>query len=372
MTSRPSSDQTWQPIDGRVALIAPASAIATDVLEATLRQLEVHGVDYHLGRHVEARYRYLAGTVEQRLEDLHNAFDMPDITAVWCLRGGYGCGQLLPGLDWGRLQAASPRPLIGFSDISVLLSAFHRHGLPAIHGPVATGLGLSPLSAPREQQERLASQASVSRLLAGIDHELPVQHLGGHKQRVEGALIGGNLTALACMAGTLGGLHAPRGRSWSWRTSANPTTAWSAASGNCSKASTRASSARSAWARSPIARARKSPTAWSGSSANTPPPSRCRSTTTYPAGMVRRTEPGLTGRPQCSRETGCAGRDGARHSPYAREGGGECRWNGANPSGIRPRRAAAATPAAGRPALPGRRHRGCAVRRCRRAGRRCA
>ncbi|WP_244226072.1 hypothetical protein, partial [Pseudomonas aeruginosa] len=26
MTSRPSSDQTWQPIDGRVALIAPASA----------------------------------------------------------------------------------------------------------------------------------------------------------------------------------------------------------------------------------------------------------------------------------------------------------------------------------------------------------
>ncbi|MBH7980785.1 LD-carboxypeptidase, partial [Clostridioides difficile] len=167
---------------GRVALIAPASAIATDVLEATLRQLEVHGVDYHLGRHVEARYRYLAGTVEQRLEDLHNAFDMPDITAVWCLRGGYGCGQLLPGLDWGRLQTASPRPLIGFSDISVLLSAFHRHGLPAIHGPVATGLGLSPLSAPREQQERLASLASVSRLLAGIDHELPVQHLGGHKQ----------------------------------------------------------------------------------------------------------------------------------------------------------------------------------------------
>ncbi|MFO6378335.1 LD-carboxypeptidase, partial [Pseudomonas aeruginosa] len=102
-------------------------------------------------------------------------------------------------------------PLIGFSDISVLLSAFHRHGLPAIHGPVATGLGLSPLSAPREQQERLASLASVSRLLAGIDHELPVQHLGGHKQRVEGALIGGNLTALACMAGTLGGLHAPAG-----------------------------------------------------------------------------------------------------------------------------------------------------------------
>ncbi|MFP8911246.1 LD-carboxypeptidase, partial [Pseudomonas aeruginosa] len=179
MTPRPSSDQTWQPIDGRVALIAPASAIATDVLEATLRQLEVHGVDYHLGRHVEARYRYLAGTVEQRLEDLHNAFDMPDITAVWCLRGGYGCGQLLPGLDWGRLQAASPRPLIGFSNIPVLLSAFHSHGQPAIHGPAATGPGLSRLSAPSEQQARLATLASVRRWLAGSAHDRPWQHPAG-------------------------------------------------------------------------------------------------------------------------------------------------------------------------------------------------
>lgn len=210
MTSRPSSDQTWQPIDGRVALIAPASAIATDVLEATLRQLEVHGVDYHLGRHVEARYRYLAGTVEQRLEDLHNAFDMPDITAVWCLRGGYGCGQLLPGLDWapaGGLAAATDR--------------FLRHlGVAQRFPPPRPACDPRPgghrtrsvaAERPREQQERLASLASVSRLLAGIDHELPVQHLGGHKQRVEGALIGGNLTALACMAGTLGGLHAPAG-----------------------------------------------------------------------------------------------------------------------------------------------------------------
>ena len=205
------SDLTWSPIAGRVALVAPASSIAEDVFEATLRQLEVLGIDYHLGEHAESRYRYLAGTLEQRLEDFHRAFELPDVGAVWCLRGGYGCAQLVPQLDWARLQAASPRPLIGFSDISILLSAFHRHGLPAIHGPVASALGLQPLSAPTEQRERLASLASVSRLLSGEDRHLPAAHLNGPKHAVEGELIGGNLTALASTAGTLAALHAPAG-----------------------------------------------------------------------------------------------------------------------------------------------------------------
>lgn len=205
------SELTWSPIAGRVALVAPASSIAEEVFEATLRQLEVLGIDYHLGEHAEARYRYLAGTVEQRLEDFHKAFELPDVSAVWCLRGGYGCAQLVPKLDWARLRAASPRPLIGFSDISILLSAFHRNGLPAIHGPVASALGLQPLSAPTEQRERLASLASLSRLMAGDERQLPAAHLMGPKQAVEGPLIGGNLTALASTAGTVAALHAPAG-----------------------------------------------------------------------------------------------------------------------------------------------------------------
>ncbi|MNZ40790.1 Murein tetrapeptide carboxypeptidase [compost metagenome] len=205
------SPHSWAPINGRAALVAPASAIADEVLEATLCQLEVLGIDYHLGRHAGSRHRYLAGTLEQRLEDFHEAFELPDMAAVWCLRGGYGCAQLVPHLDWARLQAASPRPLIGFSDISVLLSAFHRHGLPAIHGSVATSLGLQPLRAPSEQRERLASLASVSQVLAGDCRSLPLHHLSGPKRRVEGPLIGGNLTALASAAGTVAELYAPAG-----------------------------------------------------------------------------------------------------------------------------------------------------------------
>ena len=195
--------------DGRIALIAPASAIADEVFEATVAQLEVLGIDYHLGRHVRARHRYLAGTVEQRLDDLHQAFSLPDVKAVWCLRGGYGCAQLLPGIDWRLLKAASPRPLIGYSDLSLLLGAFAERGLPAIHGPVATALGHQTLAAPSGQRERLASMQSLWNLLRGQPMQLPVQWLSGPQSPVSGPLIGGNLTALASGCGTAAQLVLP-------------------------------------------------------------------------------------------------------------------------------------------------------------------
>lgn len=191
-----------QVFDGRLALIAPAAAIAEEVLEATLAQLDVLGIRYHLGRHVRARHRYLAGTPEQRLEDLHLAFSLPDISAVWCLRGGYGCAQLVADIDWALLRQASPRPLIGFSDLSILLDAFQQRGLPAIHGPVATALGHQALSAPGGQRERLASMQALWSLLKGQHRRLPLRHISGPQQAIEGTLQGGNLTALASVCGT--------------------------------------------------------------------------------------------------------------------------------------------------------------------------
>lgn len=196
-----------QTFDGRLALIAPAAAIAEDVLEATLAQLEVLGVHYHLGQHVRARHRYLAGTPEQRLEDLHQAFAMPDIAAVWCLRGGYGCAQLLADIDWPLLHQASPRPLIGFSDLSIMLSAFAQQGLPAIHGPVATALGHQVLSAPSGQRERLASMQALWDLLKGQHRQLPLHHISGPQHPIDGTLQGGNLTALASVCGTDAGMR---------------------------------------------------------------------------------------------------------------------------------------------------------------------
>ncbi len=49
--------------------------------------------------------------------------------------GGWTAALVLPHLDFDLLREAQV-PLIGYSDVSVLLWAYEAHGIPAIHGPM--------------------------------------------------------------------------------------------------------------------------------------------------------------------------------------------------------------------------------------------
>ncbi|MFC0337017.1 murein tetrapeptidase LD-carboxypeptidase Serine peptidase. MEROPS family S66 [Kushneria avicenniae] len=189
-----------------VALIAPAGAVLPERIEATCVLLEQMGYIPRLMDNARARHRYLAGTVEQRLADFHAAFHLPDVAAVWCLRGGYGCAQLIDHIDWARLPNV---PLIGYSDISVLLSAFHAHDRRTIHAPVATELALLEQANGAEAEARSAAMASIAPALRGDGGHMNATHVAGPAVDLSGPLIGGNLTTLASVAGTSGALHVP-------------------------------------------------------------------------------------------------------------------------------------------------------------------
>lgn len=191
-----------------VALIAPAGAVSPERIDTTCALLTAMGYTPRLMDHARARHRYLAGTVEQRLEDFHAAFNLADVAAVWCLRGGYGCAQLIDHIDWDALPDV---PLLGYSDISVLLSAFHARGRRAHHTPVATELALCEQADGLERQARLEAMASIAPLLAGDGGHMNATHVAGPTAPVEGVLIGGNLTTLASVAGTPAALHVPQG-----------------------------------------------------------------------------------------------------------------------------------------------------------------
>ncbi|HET7313211.1 LD-carboxypeptidase [Salinisphaera sp.] len=188
------------PLAGRrVALIAPAGGVNDDRIDTMLAVLEAAGVDALLGAHAREHHRYLAGTAEARLADLHWAYQLPDVAAVWCLRGGYGSAHLVEHIDWPRIR--SDVPLIGFSDITVLLEAFRRRGRFAVHAPVATQLAM-PGGTVEEQDRRAASLAALVDLLRGRVRAWPLAHAAGSASPVSGRLVGGNLTTLAGMAGT--------------------------------------------------------------------------------------------------------------------------------------------------------------------------
>jgi muramoyltetrapeptide carboxypeptidase len=153
------------------------------------------------GRH----YGYLAGTDQERLEDLNAALRDPAIDAVWCIRGGYGSTRILDRVDWSALSRR-PRPLIGFSDITVLLiAAVVRAGVVAFHGPVAR----APLPAfARRHFEVVLTVPEPAGRLGRLPQ--PADILIPRQDRIvtlaggiaEGPLLGGNLSLLQCLLGT--------------------------------------------------------------------------------------------------------------------------------------------------------------------------
>ncbi len=106
-----------------------------------IRVLEGEGYKTKIGENVFAANGFLAGTDEQRANDLQQAFDDPESSAVLCTRGGYGCARLIPHLDLDRI-AASRKMFLGFSDITTLHLALNRRDLPTVHAPMALSFSI--------------------------------------------------------------------------------------------------------------------------------------------------------------------------------------------------------------------------------------
>jgi muramoyltetrapeptide carboxypeptidase len=121
-----------------VSLVAPASAPLPERIEAGVSALCVLGFTPVLGENAAASGPlYFAGTIAQRLTDLHAAFACECTGMVMSLRGGYGSNTLLGGLDLDLIRR-HPKPFFAYSDLTAvqtrLLDAL---GLPAFYGPMA-------------------------------------------------------------------------------------------------------------------------------------------------------------------------------------------------------------------------------------------
>lgn len=81
---------------------------------------------------------YLAGSPEDRAEDINTFFADDSIKAIWCLRGGYGSVQVIPYLDFELIKRC-PKQFAGYSDITNLLIAINQQcNLITYHAPMIT------------------------------------------------------------------------------------------------------------------------------------------------------------------------------------------------------------------------------------------
>ncbi len=121
-----------------VAIISPASpSFNPGELEYAIEWLAKLGLRVKLGKHIFNSYSDMAGTDDERLEDLHEAFADQSVSAIIPVRGGNGVCRLLPKLDF-ELIRKNPKIFIGYSDLTALINPIHqRTGLVTFHGPMA-------------------------------------------------------------------------------------------------------------------------------------------------------------------------------------------------------------------------------------------
>jgi len=173
----------------KVALISPSYFTPMENVEKTAEVLKEWGLEPvigpNVGKVVDGRY---AGTVDERVSDIRWALNDPTIKAIICNRGGYGTIQLIDELTLAELKA-SPKWLVGFSDITTLHGLLTRAGVMSIHGTMSSFLA---------KGGKDKTSTMMRDLLLG---NVPRYELPAHPQNItgtaSGTLVGGNLCTFA-------------------------------------------------------------------------------------------------------------------------------------------------------------------------------
>jgi len=123
-----------------IGVVAPASNIKRELLEQGCRELEGLGFKTYFRPDITTSFRYFSGNRERRLGEFLEMLRSSDIDAIFCARGGYGSGQLIPDID-ADLIRENVKIVNGSSDITLLLNFMERCGVVSFHGPmVATAI----------------------------------------------------------------------------------------------------------------------------------------------------------------------------------------------------------------------------------------
>jgi len=179
----------------KVALISPSYYSSIENTRKAAKVLRGWGFKPVIGPNVGRKHlTHYAGTEDERLSDLRWALQNPDVKAIICMRGGYGTLHLAGTLPLQEMSA-SPKWIVGYSDITTLLNMENSAGVMGIHGVMGcniAGRGGADLSC-----------TLVRDLLKG---QVPQYEVSAHPLnipgRASGTLVGGNLATFVPLLGT--------------------------------------------------------------------------------------------------------------------------------------------------------------------------
>ena len=176
----------------KIALAAPARNVTPNEMEFAIRWLHDHGFESVFDNRLYSVDNIAAGSDTLRCSIIQEYMDRDDIDAIWMARGGYGSIRIIDKLDFSKFMK-HPKPIIGFSDVTVFHGKLSRLGIPSIHASM-------PHILANKTPEALQSliDALTGKPLHYEWPSFPLNRLGD----AEGLMVGGNLSVLCGMLGS--------------------------------------------------------------------------------------------------------------------------------------------------------------------------
>ena len=179
-----------------IGILATAGAVENkeNVLRAK-KFFEDKGYKVVLSENIFEEFRYLSGTDEKKIEEMHKFFSNPDIDAIICMRGGYGAVRLIKKLDYDLIKN-NPKIFCGYSDISALsVMILKKANLMTYWGPLAqSDFGVEN-----------PNEFTVNSFFYAVTRKefvyAPVKNKVYHNGDAQGILWGGNLGTIVSLCG---------------------------------------------------------------------------------------------------------------------------------------------------------------------------
>ena len=171
-----------------IGLVATARWMDLNDLQPAIQWLNSQGIEVKLAGNIDEKYGQLAGTGEQKALEFNDFLHDPEVDALWAVRGGYGSVKMVERIDWD-FWIKRPKPLIGFSDVTIIHAKATKRGIPTVHG------------------EMLLNFLKDGKIQQGIQPALEIasgkpwswsweNHSFQRNGSAQGILVGGNLSVL--------------------------------------------------------------------------------------------------------------------------------------------------------------------------------
>lgn len=177
-----------------IALITPSSPLFPGRLEASIKYFEDKGYKVKVGKHNKKADRFLAGTDQERAEDIMAFFSDEEVSALIVTGGGAGSIRTLPYLDYNIIKE-NPKPIIGFSDTTSLQLGIYRK----TDNPSYTGFTCRDVAEKELLDPVIAN--SLNHCFQRTSYSISQGTLV-NPGKVTAPLLGGNLMCLVNLLGT--------------------------------------------------------------------------------------------------------------------------------------------------------------------------